>query len=210
MSARIAVRSDDEALADAWLRALAADGLTGIAIRGGVGPWAAIRAFGAGIAVLDCSTTGALDLCAALANAHSLQVVAANVAGGDDAAVEALTAGARGLVHAGSPPQEVVKAVHAVDAGEVWAPRHIVLATWMRLRNEIHARAASEAAMTERLSLREREVFRFAAAGLGNKEVANRLAISEATVKVHLTHIFQKLGVRGRAELAAAFHGMRR
>ena len=53
-----------------------------------------------------------------------------------------------------------------------------------------------------------REVFRYAAAGLGNKEVAGRLAISEATVKVHLTHIFQKLGVRGRAELAAAFHGV--
>ena len=58
------------------------------------------------------------------------------------------------------------------------------------------------------LSARERDVFRLAAGGLGNKALAERLAISEATVKVHLTHIFQKLGVRGRSELAAAYHGL--
>ena len=54
------------------------------------------------------------------------------------------------------------------------------------------------------------ESLRYAAAGLGNKEVASRLSISEATVKVHLTHIFQKLGLRGRGELAAAYHGLLR
>jgi len=58
------------------------------------------------------------------------------------------------------------------------------------------------------LSSREKEVLRHAATGLSNKELAERLAISEATVKVHLTHIFQKLGVRGRAELAAVYHGL--
>jgi len=60
----------------------------------------------------------------------------------------------------------------------------------------------------KRLSDREREVFRHAATGLSNRELAKRLAISQATVKAHLTSIFQKLGLRGRAELAAAYHGM--
>ena len=60
--------------------------------------------------------------------------------------------------------------------------------------------------MDTRLSRREREVLRHAATGVGNKELAHRLSISEATVKVHLTHIFQKLGVPGRAALAAAYH----
>ena len=62
--------------------------------------------------------------------------------------------------------------------------------------------------MERGLSEREREVMRLAAEGMGNREMADRLAISQATVKVHLGHIFQKLGVRGRAELAAAYHGV--
>lgn len=52
-------------------------------------------------------------------------------------------------------------------------------------------------------------MFHHAAMGAGNKQVAKQLAISESTVKVHLTHIFQKLGVSGRAQLAAAYHGLR-
>ena len=64
------------------------------------------------------------------------------------------------------------------------------------------------ATLDRSLSRREREIFRHAASGLANKELASRLAIGEATVKAHLTHIFQKLGVRGRAELAALYHGV--
>ena len=43
--------------------------------------------------------------------------------------------------------------------------------------------------------------------GLSNLEAANRLGITEATVKAHLTHIFQKLALRGRTQLAACYHG---
>ena len=53
-------------------------------------------------------------------------------------------------------------------------------------------------------------MYRYTAAGLSNKELADRLSISEATVKVHLTHIFRKLGVRSRGELAAAYFGVSR
>jgi DNA-binding NarL/FixJ family response regulator len=67
---------------------------------------------------------------------------------------------------------------------------------------------SGEVILEHRLSTRETEVFRHAATGVGNKELADRLAISQATVKVHLTHIFQKLGVQSRAELAAAYHGL--
>jgi DNA-binding CsgD family transcriptional regulator len=67
---------------------------------------------------------------------------------------------------------------------------------------------AADPSVARQLSLREREVFRHAAIGLSNKEVADRLAISRATVKAHLTQIFQKLGVSGRSQLAAVYHGL--
>src|SRR4029453_18938188 len=68
--------------------------------------------------------------------------------------------------------------------------------------------ASTTAAIERRLSCREQEVLHYAVAGFGNKEVADRLIISEATVKVHLTHIFRKLGLHGRGQLAAAYHGI--
>jgi DNA-binding CsgD family transcriptional regulator len=53
------------------------------------------------------------------------------------------------------------------------------------------------------LTPREREVARCAGSGMSNREIAVQLGISAATVDVHLNHIFQKLGIRRRAELAA-------
>ena len=64
----------------------------------------------------------------------------------------------------------------------------------------------SVSASDERLTRREREVLRLVADGLSNREVAGRLFISEVTVKVHLRHIYEKLGVRNRME--AALHAV--
>jgi len=86
--------------------------------------------------------------------------------------------------------------------GDVWAPRDLLAAVWLRHVNaSVATRRATEAVLEQRLTLREREVLRCTASGLGNKEVAAQLSISEATVKVHLTHIFRKLGLRSRGEL---------
>ena len=96
-----------------------------------------------------------------------------------------------------------------VQAGGVWAPRP----GHGRMHREAHAHAGRRAPQRPRLRppaelAREREVFRHAATGLSNKEMADRLDISRATVKAHLTQIFQKLGVSGRAQLAAVYHGL--
>jgi DNA-binding NarL/FixJ family response regulator len=60
-----------------------------------------------------------------------------------------------------------------------------------------------EAAKGGRLSNRENEVYELIAQGRSNKQIAHALFISESTTKVHVRHIFEKLGVRSRAEVAA-------
>lgn len=161
------------------------------------------------VVVVDAAHVDAIARCAQWA-ASGHRVVLTNVDEHDDTALDALDAGARGVVYALAPSGDLARAVRTVHAGEIWAPRRVIADAWTRLRAASATRGAGEAALAQRLSSREREVFRYAAAGMGNRELANRLAISEATVKVHLTHIFQKLGVRGRTELAAAFHGILR
>ena len=58
---------------------------------------------------------------------------------------------------------------------------------------------AGKLAFRERLSPREQEIVHLTVGGLSNLEAANRLGITEATVEAHLTRIFQKLALRGRA-----------
>ena len=56
---------------------------------------------------------------------------------------------------------------------------------------------------------RERQILRIAATGASNKEIADRLAITERTVKPHLTAIFEKLAVRDRLQLSLRVNGVR-
>jgi DNA-binding NarL/FixJ family response regulator len=186
-----------------------------------VAPFSAVRVLDAGVAaefviasdasvlILDSRLTGALGMCARLRDAGRPAVILAAAPGNDNWAVDAISAGARGILFENSPLDDVMKAVEIVRAGQIWAPRHVVAGACMRhVKASTVRESESEAILEAGLSVREREVLRFAASGLGNRELATRLSISEATVKVHLMHIFRKLGVRRRGELAAAYHGL--
>jgi DNA-binding NarL/FixJ family response regulator len=211
MPVRIAVLSDDCQMSEAWTRAINADGAyLAVALTNGAGLRLTLASTHPDFVVIDQQLPGALSVCADVSRAEGPRVIVANILDADDGALNALSAGARGVIFATAPPDDIVKALRVVANNQVWAPRQVIVASWIRLRTEHEKRAAAELALAERLSTRELEVFRFAAAGLGNKQVADRLSISEATVKVHLTHIFQKLGLRGRGELAAAYHGLLR
>ena len=162
------------------------------------------------VLLLDSRMEGALGVCAAQKREGGPAVILVAAPDEDSWAPEALGAGARGILPKSAGAEDLVKAVRVVhDEGLIWARRRVIVAWLDRLTAAGPSRGGGGGNdLDKRLSGRERDVFRHAASGLGNRELAQRLAISEATVKVHLTRIFQKLGLRGRGELAAAYHGL--
>lgn len=209
LSIRVAILSDDWLLGEGLSRIFAGEPSLVVVGEGHQAEFGRpLRAAGPQVLLVDSRMEGALALCAELRRGGGPAVIFMAGQDGDAWAMSALEAGARGILAKSARADDLVKAVRVVSEGQVWAPRH-VLAGWMEHRATASAAVrAGEPILKQRLSDREREVFRQAAMGLSNKELAKRLAISQATVKAHLTSIFQKLGLRGRAELAAAYHGM--
>ena len=202
----VAVLTDDRLFAEGLLRMLSSDrSFLAIGIDDSTGFPRALRTPRADILLLDSRMKGALALCSAFGRDGGPAVILVAAIDDDVWATKALEAGARGILPRESRRKDMVLAIRAVCRGEIWAKRRVLAA---RIDQLTGVKGTAEMLLTERLSLRETEVFRHAATGLCNKELADRLAISQATVKVHLTHIFQKLGVQSRAELAAAYHGI--
>jgi two-component system, NarL family, nitrate/nitrite response regulator NarL len=166
----------------------------------------AVRSRNPNVVLLDSRAGGAFRTCAELTHA-GIRVVMIAAPDNDDWASDALDSGARGIVIKAARNEDLFLAIHAVHDGQIWARRRVLAARIDRLTRATEP-VARQTFFDDRLSVREAEVLRHAASGLGNKELADRLAITEATVKVHLTRIFQKLGLRGRNELAAAYHGL--
>ena len=131
----------------------------------------------------------ALPDIATLAKGTRILVVTANE-GAEDALL-ALRRGVRGIVFKRFAVETLMEAIWAVADGHVWMPPE--------LQSAVTADWREPSAM--RLTEREREVVRHVALGLRNAEVAQRLGVSEVTIKTHLSSVFQKLGLRDRVEL---------
>jgi DNA-binding NarL/FixJ family response regulator len=120
----------------------------------------------------------------------------------DRSVVAALRAGARGFLTKDAGADQIAQALHAVMRGEAAidpAVQHHLVAA-------VAATGAEEAAaepLPDGLTPREAEVVSLIAAGLSNAEIADRLVITEATVKSHVNHLFGKTGVRDRAQAVA-------
>jgi two-component system nitrate/nitrite response regulator NarL len=115
--------------------------------------------------------------------------------------VEALQLGAHGIVLKDAAAQLLIKALHAVIDGQYWVGRELVGDLVQYLRR-IAPAAPEQAAETPQLTKRERQILSAIVGGLTNREIAERFAISEDTVKHHLSRIFDKVGVSHRLELA--------
>jgi DNA-binding NarL/FixJ family response regulator len=133
---------------------------------------------------------------------HNVKVLILTTFDLDEHVYAALSAGASGFLLKDATPEELVHAVRVVAAGEALLAPTVT----SRLVREFARRSAGRPRrdMLASLTERETEVLQHVAAGLSNAELAERLVISHATAKTHVSRILAKLGLRDRAQLVVA------
>jgi DNA-binding NarL/FixJ family response regulator len=115
----------------------------------------------------------------------------------DEYIYEALRAGASGFVLKDDPPEQLIAAIRTVAAGDAL----LSPAVTRRVIEDFTQRPRRETPKgLDELTDRELEIFRLIAKGLSNAEIGQQLFISDTTVKTHVTHLFQKLGLRDRVQ----------
>jgi len=112
--------------------------------------------------------------------------------------VDILEAGACGYLLKSSAGEELIKAIRSVRAGESVLDPEVTRKLVQRLASL--SRGPEEHGTNGQLTGREREILKWAAHGLSNKEISEKLFISLRTVKAHLTNIFNKLGCGSRTD----------
>jgi len=116
----------------------------------------------------------------------------------DDYVYDALQAGASGFLLKDVPAESLFDAVRVIAGGEALLAPTItrrLIAEFARLRpRQVRPEALSE------LTPRETEILGLVAEGLSNREIAERLVLSDETVKTHVSHVLRKLGLRDRAQ----------
>ena len=118
---------------------------------------------------------------------------------------QAVRSGARGVVLKEMAADVLVKAIEKVHAGEAWLNRTMIADVLAELPRATE-KENPEAPRIRSLSAREREVLALIGEALSNKRIAERLCITETTVRHHLTSIFATLGVSDRLELLVYAH----
>jgi len=115
----------------------------------------------------------------------------------DEYVYEGLRAGASGFVLKDDPPEQLLAAIRTVAAGDALLSPTVTKRVIKQFARTARPQPPKE---LDELSAREREVFSLIARGLSNAEIGNELYISDTTVKTHITHILQKLGLRDRVQ----------
>ncbi len=118
--------------------------------------------------------------------------------------VQAMKLGCSGIVLKQTASDLIIKSIRKVYAGEIWLDSHTTAAVMRQFASPTDTPISTGVRSRDRspLSQREREIVALVAQGYKNKEMAEKMFISEQTVKNHLHNIFDKLGVSDRLELA--------
>jgi DNA-binding NarL/FixJ family response regulator len=158
------------------------------------------------VVLMDIRMPG-LDGIEATKQIREARVLILTTFGHDEYVVEALMAGASGFLLKDATPEELVHAVRVVANGEsLLAPAVTttllaqVLPTLGQAPAGESARSGASREMLSQLTDRELEVLKLLAKGWSNAEIATDLYISEATVKTHVSHLLNKLGLRDRVQ----------
>jgi len=139
---------------------------------------------------------------------HPSKVVMLTTFGDDENVHEALRAGASGFLLKDSRPEDVIRAIRVVAAGEALLSPAVTRRLVDKLVNSHHPEVLDK--NYERLTDREREIVALVAEGLSNQEIADRLFISFSTAKTHVSNVLTKLDLRDRIHIViyAYQHGL--
>lgn len=142
-----------------------------------------------------------------LAELPATRVIVLTTYADDESVFAALDAGARGYLTKDATAAEIQRAIRTVHAGEALLDPSVQRRL---LERALGSPVAAPPSYPNGLTQREAEVLREIAAGYSNREIADRLSISEATVKTHVNNIFSKAGLRDRAQAVvyAIQHGL--
>jgi DNA-binding NarL/FixJ family response regulator len=125
----------------------------------------------------------------------------------DDYVVRALAAGANGFLLKDTPPAEIVAAIGKVHAGEPMLSPAIMTQLIRQVTDHApDGRSEAALARVSTLTERERDVALAVGSGSSNAEIAQQLHLSVATVKAHISHLFLKLEVTNRVQVAICMH----
>ncbi len=157
------------------------------------------------VALIDCELppSGGAAVCHQITSSLPVRVAMLGSSAVEYDIVQAVSAGASGFILKATAVDEATEAVSRLARGEAFLSHGLVSVVLAMVARAADAAPMDGAPSFGRLTTRERDVLRHIAEGLGNREIARTLFISENTVKNHVRSVLDKLGVRTRTEAAS-------